>query len=1387
MSHSPFRRSVAALGVAALATLAAGIPATANPDDSSTSSAAVSSVPDESAPPLLDDDAGSAPEETLPEGGETTEAAPDVEDADEGGAEGSEPENGADQAGGDDADVAEEPGEAVGDDAEGDLGVLSVDGTTGNVTIDVAFISDFHGHLKNGAAGTVCTVNSLRAANPDTVVLSNGDAVGGSAFESAVLGDEPTLQFLNDWLELDASNLGNHEFDKGFVDLVDRIDLAAASFDYISANVSGTSNGRTADFEPYYLYTAQAGTENEVTIAFVTTTTPETPSLVSPDGVAGLTFGNVYDTTNAQAALLKDADDANGEADVVIAMTHYGHGALTAGSFSGDVDAVFTGHTHQSFTGTITNAAGTAIPVIEPHEYGKGVGHLQLVVDPESGGIVSSQSAVIPTAGCATTPEGFSTWLSGVLAQSAEAGERQVGAITADLLRSPDRGGESTIANFLGNVSLWQANLTQKADIGVINPGGIRADLIYGEDGIVTYQDAFTVLPFGNTVGTVDLTGAQVITMLEQQWQPALSSRPFLRLGISDNVSYTFDPAAPAGARILEVLVDGAPIDTAATYTIASNNFLLAGGDNFFVMADGTNRVDTGMVDVDGLIAYFEAQEGPISPDYTQYSIGITDRAGNLDNETLLAGEGISFALSSLLFANASEQPATLADLDVTFGDQVLTIPIDATVERTNDNTGKANVSFVVPTELAGEEDVKLEVRLGAQLVLDRTFDISENRQLSFYNITDFHGRIVEAGAKLECLMGQDQAAVFTSSGDNIGATTFVSAVANDIPTIDLLNLLDLDVSAIGNHELDKGWEDFEDKADLAEFPHVAANLVHTDTLEPVWEPYEIITVNGYEVAFVGAVPLVLPDKISPDILTGMTVLDPAETLNQYAAQLGEDPDVDFIVALMHDDAATFGTQLRGFHLAFGGDSHVVYGPGETADGGLLLQSGQYGERLAHVSFVVNPQGEIVETHSEMIKLADYTSTCGETAVTRLIAEAKANATELGARPIAEITADFNRGQNSNGSENRGAESTLGNLIADAHLWAAQQYGTGVDFAFMNPGGLRTDLKFTASGAEGDGVVTFEEAANVQPFGNTLMTVDLLGEDVIGLLLEQWQYEADGVTPKARPFLALGVAGLTYEYDPASETITAVYLADGSPLDPAATYTVAANSFLTAGGDGFASFLEGTNLRDTGMIDLTATVDYLESRNGAISPDYVQRSIGLTDLGSGDGSQKISSGEVLKLQLSSLSFTTNEPKPSELTVTFDGRALGTFPVDNTITDLHNETGRALVEVTIPDLSGYDNAQVPLVIGYTNSAGTFVELIHWVYEIDGSDTGAPVKPTEPGTGKPTEPGTGKPTAPGKPGGKLPETGADMSTMPLLAGGLVLLGAAALWGARNRQSA
>ncbi|MDO5498729.1 MAG: 5'-nucleotidase, partial [Propionibacteriaceae bacterium] len=160
--------------------------------------------------------------------------------------------------------------------------------------------------------------------------------------------------------------------------------------------------------------------------------------------------------------------------------------------------------------------------------------------------------------------------------------------------------------------------------IGVQNPGGTRADFDAGD---ITYQEAASILPFANTLMTTQLTGAQVKTMLEQQWQRdaagAVPSRPFLALGLSENVTYTYDESRAEGDRITSITVNGEPIDPAGRYTVGSGSFLISGGDNFRVIGEGVNTRDTGRVDLEAWVDWIRTQDG-VSPEYARRGVSVS-------------------------------------------------------------------------------------------------------------------------------------------------------------------------------------------------------------------------------------------------------------------------------------------------------------------------------------------------------------------------------------------------------------------------------------------------------------------------------------------------------------------------------------------------------------------------------------------------------------------------------------------------------------------------------------------------------------------------------------------------------------------------------------------
>ena len=590
------------------------------------------------------------------------------------------------------------------------------------VSIDIVTINDFHGRIEAdgkaaGAAVLAGAVQQQREANPNTVFAAAGDLIGASTFTSFIQDDNPTIDALNA-AGLDVSAAGNHEFDQGWEDLEGRVQ-DRADWEYISANVFVTETGEPA-LAPSWVTELDG-----VKVGFIGAVTEELDSLVSPDGIADLEVRSVVDSVNDVAADLTDGEAGNGEADVLILLVHEGAtsadvasitpesalGEIVAG-VDNSVSAIVSAHTHLAYNHVIDGR-----PVVSAGQYGENFGLMNLQVDAESKELLSITNEIKPLTkdGVALYPA-VSEVQSIVDAAKAEAdvlGAEKVGELTADFNRarqsngSENRGGESTIGNFVADVQRWATG----ADVALMNPGGIRANLAYASSGAndpegnVTFREAATVQPFANTLVTLDLTGAQLKSVLEEQWQPAGASRPFLKLGVSEGLVYTYDPTAAAGERITSITLDGAPIDPAATYAVAANSFLAAGGDNFFTLAEGANRADTGKIDLSSMVEWFDAH-GTATPDLAQRAVGVTLSPADADGYT--AGDQVTIALSSL---NFSAGEANGAEVAVSLGETVLASgQIDPTIVDTTDEVGRASLSFTVPDGVFGEQSLTVAV-----------------------------------------------------------------------------------------------------------------------------------------------------------------------------------------------------------------------------------------------------------------------------------------------------------------------------------------------------------------------------------------------------------------------------------------------------------------------------------------------------------------------------------------------------------------------------------------------------------------------------------------------------------------------------------------------------
>ena len=618
-----------------------------------------------------------------------------------------------------------------------------------SVDVQILATNDFHGRLQNdtssasaGAAVMAGAVKQLRAANPNTVFAAAGDLIGASTFESFIAKDKPTIDALNE-AGLEVSAVGNHEFDQGYNDLVNRVlapydaqtnPYGGASWKYLGANVKFKDSGDPA------LDGTWIKDMGGVQVGFIGAVTEHLPELVSPGGISDIEVTDVPTAANAAADDLKDAG-----ADVVVLLVHEGaagtdcstittdttsdFGKITSG-VSDDIDAIVSGHTHLAYNCSqpVPGWSGRAVsgrPIVSAGQYGANLNKINFTVNPGSGVIESKTQSLLPlkvgtTGSTFNYPADSNTAaiVSSAVSNANVLGAQPLGQIGGSFQRAKladgtteNRGGESALGNLVAEIQRWATAdpAFGAAQIAFMNPGGLRADLV-GQAGAfprtVTYKDAANVQPFANTLVNEDLTGAQIKAALEQQWQPAGASRPFLKLGISKGFTYTYDPSATQGSRIKSMFLDGTPIDLTQTYSVTVNSFLSTGGDNFTALGQGTGKQDTGRTDLQAQVDYFAANApsgAPLPVDHRQRSVGTV-----ITTATPRAGQEVSVNLSSFSMTG----PGDLRDTSVTAtinGTDLGSFPV-ATVLQTAlpgyDEAGTATVTVTVPLDATGAQEL---------------------------------------------------------------------------------------------------------------------------------------------------------------------------------------------------------------------------------------------------------------------------------------------------------------------------------------------------------------------------------------------------------------------------------------------------------------------------------------------------------------------------------------------------------------------------------------------------------------------------------------------------------------------------------------------------------
>jgi 5'-nucleotidase len=546
------------------------------------------------------------------------------------------------------------------------------------VQVAITAFNDFHGALEpprqsietaapdgtmvrvpaGGAAYFASAVERLRAANPNHVLVSAGDLTSASPLASAAFLDEPTILAMNR-IGLDFNAVGNHEFDRGRAELLRlqnggcaqhtarrpcAVDPAfpGARFRYLAANVR-TEAGTTL-FPATGIRRFGRGAR-AVRVGFIGLTLRQTATLVTPGGVAGLTFADEADSINAAIPRLR----AEG-ADAIVVLIHQGlstevgYNDHSCRGIDGDllpvlarldpaVDLVVSGHTHNAYVcdyGRIDPSR--PFLVTSAGRSGTLLTDIRLAIDPARGRVVdrradnlivqseayTSGSGPVPLTDLVPRyqPDPAIAALVGRYVQATVAlGTRVIGRLQGPALRETASSGESVLGNLIADSFLAATGAPDAggAQIAFTNQTSVRTDIVPAADGSVTFGQLFAAQPFGNDLIVKSMTGAQIRALLEQQFASGSNTvtRPIMLLP-SRGLTYGYDLARPQGARILDLRLGGDPIRDDAVYRVTMNSFLATGGDNFTLFREGTSAI-VGPQDIEALERYIAAGT-PLAP-----------------------------------------------------------------------------------------------------------------------------------------------------------------------------------------------------------------------------------------------------------------------------------------------------------------------------------------------------------------------------------------------------------------------------------------------------------------------------------------------------------------------------------------------------------------------------------------------------------------------------------------------------------------------------------------------------------------------------------------------------------------------------------------------------
>ena len=526
---------------------------------------------------------------------------------------------------------------------------------TSAIEVQILALNDFHGNLERpdpvrfqlgpdtfatadagGAAIIGAELSDLRAGHDHTITVAAGDLIGASPLTSAYFLDEPTIDAMN-LMGLSLASVGNHEFDKGSAELLRmqnggcekytrrvpcRLDrFAGARFQYLAANTF-RADGST-------LFPATAIRQfGPIKIGVIGMTLKQTSNLVTPSGVAGLRFADEAAIANALAPGLKAAG-----ADAIVLLIHQGgkvpdsYHLQDCDGLSGEIlpildrldpaiATVISGHTHHAYACELERGGAKRL-LTSAGKYGYFVSDLRLDFDPRTHRLLAQHARNVPIIRQGSGDPAIAALVKRYAGAVAPIANRVIGRLTATAKKS-DQESESQAADLIADSML--AATRSDAQLALVNSTGVRVDLPGGD---VRYKDAFAMMPFGNNLVVLTLTGAQLKAVLEQQYAIPLRPKATMPAVLAPSAGFTYavDLRQPVDGRVSDLRLNGKAIEPNGRYRVVVNNYLASGGDGLTAFSAGTAVTDTGIIDLDALVDWIAKGQAPPTPTRIRFSL----------------------------------------------------------------------------------------------------------------------------------------------------------------------------------------------------------------------------------------------------------------------------------------------------------------------------------------------------------------------------------------------------------------------------------------------------------------------------------------------------------------------------------------------------------------------------------------------------------------------------------------------------------------------------------------------------------------------------------------------------------------------------------------------